>query len=166
MSSCNLSKFPDFLANQNELEKLELNNNYIHGQVPKWFWNVTIESLKSIILSNNFLTNLSQHTMPLSWTHLAILDISSNKLQGSLPIPSFSTLQYHVSNNSFIGQISELICNMNCLQILDLSENNLSNSLPQCLHKFDDSAHIGYTEEQFRRKHPTNLDKWKKIIDD
>ncbi|KAL4654910.1 hypothetical protein ACB092_01G413900 [Castanea dentata] len=95
LGSCNLSKFPNHLANQDELKWLHLGTNNIQGQVPEWFWNVR-----------------------------------------SLPIPSFSTLEYHVSNNSFAGKISELICNMSSLQVLDLSINNLSGSLPQCLHNF------------------------------
>ena len=136
---CNLSKFPDFLTTQNELKWLDLGTNNIHGQVPEWFWNVSKENLEVIDLSYNFLTSLAQHPILLPWTHLAILDLTSNKLQGSLPIPSFSTLEYHVSNNSFTGKIPELICNMSSLQVLDLSINNLSGSLPQCLHNFGDS---------------------------
>ncbi|KAK4605328.1 hypothetical protein RGQ29_013413 [Quercus rubra] len=136
---CNLSKFPDFLANQDELTWLDLETNNIHGQVPEWFWNVSKENLEVVILSYNFLTSLGQHPILLPWTRLAILDLRSNKLQGTLPIPSFSTLQYLVSNNSFTGKIPELICNMSSLQVLDLSINNLSGSLPQCLHNFGDS---------------------------
>ncbi|XP_030936225.1 receptor-like protein 7 [Quercus lobata] len=139
LAQCNLSKFPNFLAKQDELELLDLHGNNIHGQVPKWVWNMSKESLKCIQLSNNFLTSLGQHPILLPWTNLAILDISSNNIQGSLPIPSSSTLQYSASNNSFIGKISELICNLSSLQVLDLSENNLSGPLPQCLHSFGDS---------------------------
>ena len=142
LGSCNLSKFPDYLANQDELKWLHLGTNNIDGQVPEWFWNVSKENLEVIDLSENFLTSLGPYPVPLPWTRLAILDITSNRLQGSLPIPSFSTLEYHVSNNSFTGKISELICNMSSLQVLDLSINNLSGSLPQCLHNFGDSLLI------------------------
>ena len=48
---CNLSKFPDFLGNQDELIWLDLGTNNIHGQVPKWLWNVSKENLKVIDLS-------------------------------------------------------------------------------------------------------------------
>ncbi|KAK7858481.1 receptor-like protein 47 [Quercus suber] len=123
LSQYNLRKFPNFLANQNELELLNLQGNNIHGQVPEWVWNMS----------------LGQHPILLPWTNLAILDLSSNNIQGSLPIPSPSTLQYHASHNSFIGNISELICNLSSLQVLELSENNLSGPLPQCLHSFGDS---------------------------
>ena len=99
LSLCNLSKFPNFLANQNELEVLDLQGNNIHGQVPEWVWNMSKESLKSINLSDNFLTSLGQHPILLPWTNLAILDLSSNNIQGSLPIPLSSTLQYHASHN-------------------------------------------------------------------
>ena len=79
-SRCNLSKFLDFLANQDEIKWLELGTNNIHGQVPEWFWNMGKETLEVIDLSNNFLTSFSQHPIPLPWIHLAILDLTSNKL--------------------------------------------------------------------------------------
>ncbi|KAK7839642.1 receptor like protein 27 [Quercus suber] len=123
LSSCNLSKFPNFLANQDKLELLELQGNNIHGQVPEWVWNMS----------------LGQHPILLPWTNLAILDLTSNNIQGSLPIPSSSTEQYLASHNSFNGKISELICNLSSLQVLELSENSLSGPLPQCLHNFGDS---------------------------
>ena len=142
LAQCNLSKFPNFLANQNELELLNLQGNNIHGQVPEWFWNMSKESLKSIDLSNNFLTSLSHHPILLPWTSLAVLDLTSNNIQGSLPIPSSSTELYLASHNSFIGKISELICNLSSLRVLELSENNISGPLPQCLHNFGDSLVI------------------------
>ncbi|KAK7860451.1 receptor-like protein 47 [Quercus suber] len=61
LGSCNLSKFPDYLANQDELKWLHLGTNNIHGQVPEWFWNVSKENLEVIDLSENFLTSLGQY---------------------------------------------------------------------------------------------------------
>ena len=98
------------------------------------------ESLKAIDLSDNFLTSFGQHPILLPWTSLAFLDLTSNNIQGSPPIPSSSTLQYHASHNSFIGKIPELICNLSSLRVLRLSENNLSGPLPQCLHGFGNSS--------------------------
>jgi Leucine-rich repeat (LRR) protein len=110
-SSCNLSEFPNFLKNQHELEYLNLSNNKIHGQVPKWMWN-----------TNN--------------TGLQVLDLRSNFLQGSLPIPPVSTFLFYISNNLLIGNIPESFCNLTSLQVLDLANNNLSGSLPRCSDNF------------------------------
>jgi Leucine-rich repeat (LRR) protein len=165
LCSCNLSKFPDFLANQDELQWLDLGDNNFHGQVPGWFWNVSKESLEVINLSDNFLTSLGQHPILLPWTRLAILDLHSNKLQGSLPIPSFSTLQYDVSNNSLSGKIPELICNMSSLEVLDLSDNNLSGSLPQCSHNFGDSLLIlDIRRNKFEGRIPQTWTKGSKLM--
>ncbi|KAL0013125.1 hypothetical protein SO802_000194 [Lithocarpus litseifolius] len=100
LGSCNLSKFPNFLTTQNELKSLDLGANNIHGQVPEWFWNVSKENLEVIDLSYDFLTSLGRHPILLPWTRLAIIDLNSDNLQGSLPIPPFSTpvrLQHHSS---------------------------------------------------------------------
>jgi hypothetical protein len=132
-SSCNLSEFPNFLRNQHELEHLNLSNNKIHGQVPEWMWNTSTRSLRVLDLFNNFLTTFGQHPIFLPWTHLQTLDLRSNLLQGSLPIPPASTLLFYVSNNLLTGNIPKLFCNLNSFQILDLANNNLSVSRPRCL---------------------------------
>ncbi|KAM1370021.1 hypothetical protein TB2_040408 [Malus domestica] len=45
-------------------------------------------------------------------------------------------------NNNFTGEISPLLCNMKNLQYLDLSKNNLSGMLPQCLGNFSDHLNL------------------------
>ena len=42
-------------------------------------------------------------------------------------------------NNKLSGKISQWICNMTSIQMLDLSNNRLRGTLPQCLNKFCDS---------------------------
>ncbi|XP_062153922.1 receptor-like protein 7 [Alnus glutinosa] len=135
-SSCNLSVFPNFLRNQHELEYLNMSNNMIHGQVPEWMWNTSTKSLQYLDLSNNFLIGFGQHSFFLPWTSLYFLDLSSNLLQGSLPIPPVSTKFFQISNNSLIGNIPELFCNLTSLEVLDLANNNLVGSLPRCLDSF------------------------------
>ncbi|KAL6311445.1 hypothetical protein AAG906_005359 [Vitis piasezkii] len=104
LDSCNLTEFPDFLRNQDELVVLSLANNKIHGLIPK----------------------------------LSILMLDSNMLQGPLPIPPPSTIEYYsVSRNKLIGEISPLICNM-----IDLSSNNLSGRIPQCLANLSKSLSV------------------------
>jgi hypothetical protein len=130
-SSCNLSGFPNFLRKQHESEYLNLSNKKIHGQVPEWMLNTSTKSLRTLDLSNNFLIGFGQHPIFFfPWTSLYFVDLSSNLLQGSLPIPTLSTSLFHISNNSLTRNIPKLFCNLSSLEVLDLANNNFSGSLP------------------------------------
>ena len=82
-----LSKFPTFLEAQKELQYLDLSNNNIEGNIPKWFWNVGKETLEYLNRSYNFLSKFEQPPIVLPWKNMYLLDLSSNMLQGSFPIP-------------------------------------------------------------------------------
>ncbi|XVF81446.1 hypothetical protein PTKIN_Ptkin15bG0155800 [Pterospermum kingtungense] len=131
LASCNLLEFPYFLREQDELEMLELSENKIHGQIPKWVWEMSKESLQLLSLSGNFLTGFDQPVSPM--TNLGVLHLGNNKFQGSIPIPPPSIIYYNVSSNSLTGEFTPLLCNPSYLAYLDLSSNNLSGVLPQCL---------------------------------
>ncbi|XWS47314.1 hypothetical protein CRYUN_Cryun14cG0141900 [Craigia yunnanensis] len=137
LAFCNLHEFPDFLHEQDELEILVLSGNKIHGQIPKWVWDMSKESLSYLGLSRNFLTGFDHPIFPL--TNLRILHLEFNELQGSIPIPSHSIFAYSVSNNSLTGEFSPLLCNLSSLGFLDLSNNNFSGMLPQCLANLSES---------------------------
>ncbi|RVW64431.1 Receptor-like protein 12 [Vitis vinifera] len=143
LDSCNLTEFPDFLRNQDELVVLSLANNKIHGLILKWIWNISQENLGTLDLSGNLLTDFDQHPVVLPWSRLSILMLDSNMLQGPLPIPPPSTIEYYsVSRNKLIGEISPLICNVSSLMLLDLSSNNLSGRIPQCLDNLSKSLSV------------------------
>ncbi|CAL2249170.1 unnamed protein product [Prunus armeniaca] len=133
LSSCNLTEFPEFLKYQSELRSLQLSDNNIQGRIPKWVWNATRETLVTLDLSSNFLTGFDQNPINLPWQNLYSLDLRTNMLQGSLPIPPQSIRNYMVGSNNYSGEISPSFCNLNHLHILDLSNNSLSGMLPQCL---------------------------------
>ncbi|MCD7463669.1 hypothetical protein HAX54_051110 [Datura stramonium] len=61
------------------------------------------------------------------------IDLRSNLLQGSLPIPANSTRYFFISKNNLSGEIPSSVCNLLSLWILDLARNNLSGAIPQCL---------------------------------
>ncbi|CAN6574110.1 unnamed protein product [Malus baccata var. baccata] len=135
LGSCNLTEFPEFLKNQDELWDLGLFHNNIHGQIPKWFWSASRETLQYLYLSFNFLTgfeSFDQNPLILPWKNMVFFEMNSNLLRGSLPAPPESIKAYEVANNDYNGEISPLFCKMN-LQILDLANNNLSGMLPRCL---------------------------------
>ena len=136
---CNLTEFPDFLRNQDELEILSLSGNNIHGPIPKWMWNISKETLEVFVLGGNFLTGFDQHPVVLPWSRLKILALDVNLLKGPLPIPPPSTIEYSASGNKLTGPIPPLICNMTSLMTLDMSSNNLSGRIPPCLANFSKS---------------------------
>ena len=142
LASCNLNEFPKFLQNQEGLTYLDLAFNNIHGQIPQWFWKTSTETLEYLDLSHNFLTSSIQSLFALHWSHLLVLNISSNKFQGSVPIPPPSISFYSISINELSGEIPPQICNLNFLEVLDLSENNLSGNIPKCLGNFSNSLTI------------------------
>ena len=117
LSSCNISEFPRFLCSQEVLEFLDLSNNKIYGQLPKWAWNMGTETLSYFNLSQNLLTRFERFP----WKNMLFLDLHSNLLQGPLP---------------------SLICEMSYISVLDFSNNNLSGLIPQCLGNFSESLSV------------------------
>ncbi|KAK9993261.1 hypothetical protein SO802_022964 [Lithocarpus litseifolius] len=142
LASCNLSEFPQYLQNLDKLIYLDLSFNNIHGLVPQWFLETSKETLLNLDLSHNFLTGFDQSPFVLPWSSLQILKIDSNRIQGFLPLPPLSTVSYIISNNSLTGEIPPLICNQTLLQVLDLSKNNLSGQIPECLGNLSNSLSI------------------------
>ncbi|KAL7221031.1 hypothetical protein ACSBR1_023063 [Camellia fascicularis] len=87
------------------------------------------DSLYNLNLSHNFLTSLEH----LPWKNLEYIDLHSNLLQGSLPVPPNTTIVFSISNNKLTGEIPPLICGLRSLVVLDLFNNSLSGLIPQCL---------------------------------
>ncbi|KAK4607817.1 hypothetical protein RGQ29_001577 [Quercus rubra] len=130
LSSCNISEFPIFLKVATNLMSLDLSNNRIHGQTPKWLGTVGRNSLDFLDLSHNFLTSIDK----IPWKNLYFVDLRNNLLQGTFPTLNARNLQYlFASNNNLTGEIPSLICNASFLEVLDLSHNNFSGTIPKCL---------------------------------
>ncbi|XP_030924925.1 receptor-like protein 7 [Quercus lobata] len=153
LASNKLKTFPEFLRHQANLERLDLSDNQIHGEIPNWFWKIPMPFY--VNLSCNYLEGPLHN---LSSTNF--LDLSSNQLQGQLqtPLPYcyyldlsrnnfYSVLPeldiewsinsvsafLSLSSNKFHGQIPESICNAAALGVLDLSNNSINGTIPQCL---------------------------------
>lgn len=154
LASSKLQEFPD-LRNQSRMFYLDLSENNITGEVPKWIWEVGQGKLNHLNLSCNHLVNLQEnYTIP----SLGVLDLHANQLQGKFPIPpltatyvDYSTNNFSnsippnigeymsvayffsLANNNLSGVIPTSICNATYLQVLDLSNNSLTGSIPECL---------------------------------
>ncbi|KAL2337713.1 hypothetical protein Fmac_012159 [Flemingia macrophylla] len=155
LASCNMKTFPSFLRNQTKLTNLDLSDNHIQGIVPNWIWK--LQNLASLNISHNLLTHLEGPLQNLS-SNLFVLDLHYNKLQGPIPVfPKYATyLDYSgnkfnsfipqdignylsvaiflsLSNNTLSGSIPYSLCKASYLQVLDLSINNISGTIPSCL---------------------------------
>ncbi|KAL1103221.1 hypothetical protein V6Z11_D05G423600, partial [Gossypium hirsutum] len=138
LSSCNLSEFPQFLKGLKSLKWLDLSCNKIEGKIPQWMQEVGNGSLTYLNVSHNSLTEVEHF----QWKNIEFLDLSSNLIRGNLPIPASTINVFLISNNSFNGEVSSLICNVTSLGILDLSHNNLSGTIPQCFGNLSNSLEI------------------------
>ncbi|KAH1063088.1 hypothetical protein J1N35_028075 [Gossypium stocksii] len=135
LSSCNLSEFPQFLKGLRSLESLDLSCNKIEGKIPQWMQEVRNDFLWYLNVSHNSLTEVEHFP----WKNIAFLDLSSNLIRGNLPIPASTINVFLISNNSFNGEVSSLIGNATSLQLLDLSHNNLSGTIPRCFGNLSNS---------------------------
>ncbi|TYH75038.1 hypothetical protein ES332_D05G445800v1 [Gossypium tomentosum] len=135
LSSCNLTEFPQFLKGLKSLKSLDLSYNRIEGKIPQWMQEVGNGFLAYLNVSHNSLAEVEHFP----WKNIEALDLSSNLIRGNLPIPASKISVFLISNNSFNGEVSSLICNLTSLRILDLSHNNLSGTIPQCFGNLSNS---------------------------
>ncbi|XP_021802759.1 receptor-like protein 12 [Prunus avium] len=161
LASVKLRRFPDFLRNQSRLSNLDLSQNQIHGEIPNWIWR--LNNLFQLNLSCNSLETLEGPLLNVT-SYLSVLDLHSNQLQGQIPFFPRSAMYLDYSKNNFTfniphdigdflgwttffslssnnlhGIIPESLCNVN-LQVLDLSNNSLSDTIPQCLSAMSNLA--------------------------
>ncbi|RLN05323.1 hypothetical protein C2845_PM13G18560 [Panicum miliaceum] len=157
LASCNLSYVPKFLMHQRSIPNLDLSSNNIGGKIPDWIWGIGGPFSLSLNPSHNLFTSVATN---LSNRLISILDLHSNKIEGALPLPPWgtylldysnnhfnssimpefwsrisSTTSLSLANNSLIGEVSHLICSATEIEVLDLSFNNFSGTIPPCLLK-------------------------------
>ncbi|XP_028070555.1 receptor-like protein 43 [Camellia sinensis] len=134
LASYNLSEFPNFLREQTRLRSLDLSTNKIHGEVPKWLFNVGKDSLQNLNLSYNFLISLEH----LPWKNLclSVLNLGINSFSGT-----FTTTftkgnllrNLNLNGNQIKGQVPRSLLNCEYLEILDLGKNKINDTFPQWL---------------------------------
>nr|XP_048330839.1 receptor-like protein 7 [Ziziphus jujuba var. spinosa] len=114
LASCNLGEFPDFLRHQNQVEWLSLANNKISGEIPKWVWNTSIDTLAILTIDINFLTGSTTNSSTIhqlgSLPVLKILTLQQNEFYGVIGKPKnyleFPKLRViHISFNYFTGEL-------------------------------------------------------------
>ncbi|KAM3347217.1 hypothetical protein ACQJBY_021276 [Aegilops geniculata] len=184
LASCNLTKIPSMLRYQYKMRDVDLSSNSIDGVIPCWLWENGKNSVR-FNLSHNMFTSLEKCT-PLNPTmrSLDYLDLSSNRLEGNLPIPLISSIYGGVlldySNNSFSsitpavdihinssiyldlsknkldGHIPTSICGANH-EMLDLSYNNLTGSVPSCLIRHGNVKMLKLRNNQLNGMLPENI---------
>ncbi|CAF1859079.1 unnamed protein product, partial [Brassica oleracea var. botrytis] len=133
LDNCSINEFPTFIKSLRKLRYLEILNNRLKGEVPKWLWDMP--SLNALLMSHNSLDSFEGSPKMLLNSSLRALDLRSNAFRGSLPIISPRLSYMLASNNSFTGDIPLSLCNQSYLSVLDLSHNNFTGSIPRCLSK-------------------------------
>ncbi|KAB2631877.1 receptor-like protein 12 [Pyrus ussuriensis x Pyrus communis] len=68
LSNCSIGEFPSFLQYQKGLTRLEIAESKIRGQVPKWMWSTSLETLVFLDISGNFISD--QFPVVLPWVNL------------------------------------------------------------------------------------------------
>ncbi|KAL5226761.1 hypothetical protein ABZP36_015026 [Zizania latifolia] len=189
LASCNLTKLPAALRYLEALWELDLSSNQISGVIPSWIWENWKGHLQSLNLSSNMFTTLEKSPSLVNMTYLAVLDLSFNRLEGSIPIPvttsidvaldysnnSFSSIvpnfgiyienatYINFSNNKLSAHVPSSICNASKLSIVDLSGNNFSGLVPPCLTESVSLRVLKLRENQFHGVLPKNIKKGCKL---
>ncbi|XP_022743918.1 putative receptor-like protein kinase At3g47110 [Durio zibethinus] len=144
---------PEGIGNLVNLDRLDMEGNFLVGEIP-----ISIEIFKILKISELYLSNNKfEGAIPLSLRDckkMQKLDLDQNKLNGSIPnqlLGAFESLIYlNVSHNSFTGLLPSDLSNLKNLVELyvdnnsffgeipkapDLSNNNLSGTIPPELQK-------------------------------
>uniref|UniRef100_A0ACD5TR68 Uncharacterized protein n=1 Tax=Avena sativa TaxID=4498 RepID=A0ACD5TR68_AVESA len=182
LASCNLTKLPGSLRYLDKVSGLDLSSNQISGIIPSWIWDNWRWQLYYLNLSHNIFTTLENSPSLVHLPRLNFLDLSSNRLQGSIPIPvtsypgglldysnnNFSSIvpnfgryikssYLNLSKNKLNGHVPYSICSTSELDILDISYNNFSGLVPSCLIESGKLSVLKLRENHFEGMFPENI---------
>ncbi|KAF3436924.1 hypothetical protein FNV43_RR19677 [Rhamnella rubrinervis] len=138
LSSCKLGpQFPEWLQTQNNYIHLDISNTKISDPIPSWFWNLATNSTFLNVSNNQIRGAIANSTV--EWNYYKEeIDLSSNQLEGPVPLFLFKVNVLQLSRNNFSDINSACgVTEDGWLTILDLSYNQLSGKLFNCWSHFN-----------------------------
>nr|DAD36465.1 TPA_asm: hypothetical protein HUJ06_007106 [Nelumbo nucifera] len=120
------------------MQFLDLSGNGFSGSIPSClnnipFWKNKFQNYISWVPIDFTIKGNSYSFQGIPLTLMTGIDLSSNKLTGSIPnnLGYLSQLRsLNLSNNFLLGQIPKSFQNLSSLESLDLSHNNLTGEIP------------------------------------
>ncbi|CAL9116801.1 unnamed protein product [Musa acuminata var. zebrina] len=133
MSFCHLrGKFPTWIRTQQQLQSLYLSGVGVSGNLPIWFSNFS-KNLEILNLNSNYLTG----QLPSAPQFILDLSNNSFVGPIPLSFKEAKTLTLlSLSHNHINGDFPPFFCNLNLLGVLDLSNNHLIGEVPDCHNSF------------------------------
>ncbi|KAJ0612455.1 putative non-specific serine/threonine protein kinase [Helianthus annuus] len=84
------------------------------------------------------------------------IDLSSNNFFGPVPLFPSNTLKLILGDNMFSGSVS-FLCNFTIIYGLELSNNQLSEDLPDCWMNINQLLFLNLENNKFSGRIPTSL---------
>ncbi|GLJ42015.1 hypothetical protein SUGI_0869930 [Cryptomeria japonica] len=147
MFSCGLrGTIPNSLLNLTTLLHLNLSSNYLSGQIPAWFVNVTVHLISLDLSKNeNLGGDISFIGQKGSYPSLTTIDLSHTAVKGHIPsaignISSLESLALKYTNIE--GEIPLSIVNLSNLVHLDLFHNKLTGIIPPSLGSLSSLSYL------------------------
>ncbi|GLU08670.1 hypothetical protein SLE2022_255690 [Rubroshorea leprosula] len=134
---------PDCWMKWQYLQVIILASNRLTGRIPNSMG--TLYHLRSLHLQKNSLSGEITPSLR-NCRRICTLDFEDNELDGNIPawlghnLPNVRILI--LGSNKLRGPIPNEICALTFLQVLDLSHNNISGSLPRCISNFSSMAFL------------------------
>ncbi|GMP22080.1 hypothetical protein CsSME_00000251 [Camellia sinensis var. sinensis] len=157
LSSCKLGPhFPKWLQTQVNFSHLDISSAEISDVVPSWFWDLS-PGLIYLNLSNNLIKGLLPD-LSLKYHGYLSIDLSLNHFMGPMPLAPPNVTLLDLSKNKLLGSLSFLCAIMGMeLTYLDLSNNSLSGELPSCWVHLTSLSIVNLAYNNFYGKIPRSM---------
>ncbi|KAF8036710.1 hypothetical protein BT93_C2427 [Corymbia citriodora subsp. variegata] len=137
-----------FLNHQFDLRIMDLSSNDIPGPFPAWLLENNTK-LEKLFMANNLFMTLEVPSM--TPFNLSVMDISNNCMRGELTAEFYANVPnlcyLNLSTNKLEGSIPSELGSIKSLRFLDLSSNNISGGLP--IQLLDSNLSLEYLNVEY-----------------